>query len=288
MESQVQLHGFKKEDSLIEVESNSDYIIRDDDIIAAIEKYGSTTALVMISGVHYLTGQVFDMPRIVEAAHKAGCLVGFDLAHAIGNVPLKLSEWKVDFAVWCTYKYLNAGPGSTGGFFINRIHHDSIAKRESNILAGWWGVDLAKRFLMKHEFEGYRGARAFQQSSTSIFSTCGVLASMETFRKTSVEKIVERSHILTNYFRRLFNESKINARIITPVEAARSGAQISISFPSRQEAIDAFDRLSQLGVIVDRREPTIIRFTFTGLYNSHEDVYFTIQALKSQNKANSQ
>ena len=236
----------------------------------------------MFSGVQYLSGQFFDIKAISKAAREVGALVSFDFAHAIGNVPMRLEEWNVDFAVWCTYKYLNSGPGSVGGFYVNRRHHEKILKGEGNILAGWWGVDLKKRFLMKHEFEPYEGARAFQQSCTSIFSTCGLVASLESFSKLKVETVHQRSFELTEYFRELFDKSGLTdkIRIITPVEKERSGAQISISFPDRDSTIEAFKGLSLLGVITDRREPDIIRLTFTGLYNSYQDVFLTIEALK--------
>ena len=278
LESQVQLNGLNPKEALVEVSCNEDFLIDEDEIIQTIKEHGNETALVMFSGVHYLSGQVFDMSRIAAAAREAGCLVGFDLAHAIGNVPLRLAEWDADFAVWCTYKYLNAGPGSTAGFFVNRKHHDAVAARKSNILAGWWGVDLQNRFLMNHEFEAYRGARAFQQSCTPVFNTCGVFASMETFKKVDMAACLARSRQLTGYFRKLIASCpEIEAKIITPPQ---SGAQVSLSFESREVAIEVFNHLSHLGVISDRREPSIIRLTFTGLYNSHEDVYLTTLALK--------
>jgi kynureninase len=173
---------------------------------------------------------------------------------------------------------LNAGPGSTGGFFVNRKHHDGIAARKSNILAGWWGVDLRSRFLMNHEFDAYRGARAFQQSCTSVFNTCGLIASMETFRKVDIEAGLGRSRQLTRFFRKLLRSSpEIAVKIVTPPE---SGAQLSLLFETQSAAVQVFQHLSSFGVISDRREPSIIRLTFTGLYNSHEDVYLTFLALK--------
>ncbi len=278
IESQIRLNGLDPKEVLIEVPLGEDFLISEEVIVETIKEHGKQTALVMFSGVHYLSGQVFDMKRIAGAAHKAGCLVGFDLAHAIGNIPIRLSEWQADFAVWCTYKYLNAGPGSTGGFFVNRKHHDPISKRESNILAGWWGVDLKKRFLMNHNFDAYRGARAFQQSCTPVFNTCGLIASMETFKKVDISICLTRSWQLTDYFRSLFESCpEIEAKIITPVH---SGAQISVCFASRKVAVQVFEHLSEVGVISDRRGPSIIRLTFTGLYNSHEDVYLTFLALK--------
>lgn len=269
---------------MIEVQPKSleDKIIEEDDIIATIKNHGSSVALIMFSGLQYLSGQFFNLKAISKAAREVGALVAFDFAHVIGNVPIHIEEWDVDFAVWCTYKYLNAGPGSVGGYYVNRRHHEDILKGEGNILAGWWGVDLKKRFLMKHEFEPYEGARAFQQSCTAIFNTCGVMASLESFKKMNIETIRERSFELTEYFRELFEKSGLNQkiRIITPREKERSGAQISIAFPDRESTVEAFKGLSALGVITDRREPDIIRLTFTGLYNSHQDVFLTIEALK--------
>lgn len=284
MDSQIRLHGFDTKDALIEVQPRdpSNKIIEEEDIINTIKKHGSSVALIMFSGVQYLSGQFFDIKAISKAAREVGALVSFDFAHAIGNVPMKLEDWDIDFAVWCTYKYLNSGPGSVGGFYVNRRHHENIFKGKGNILAGWWGVDLKRRFLMKHEFEPYEGARAFQQSCTSIFSTCGVLASLESFKNMNVETVRQRSFKLTEYFRELFDKSDLNSkiRIITPREKERSGAQISLAFPDRDSTIEIFNGLSSLGVITDRREPDIIRLTFTGLYNSHQDVFLTIEALK--------
>lgn len=270
---------------MIEVQARNvkDKIIDDEDIINTIKSHGSSVALIMFSGVQYLSGQFFDLKAISRVGREVGSLVAFDLAHAIGNVPINLENINADFAVWCTYKYLNSGPGSVGGYYVNRRHHENIKKGDGPILAGWWGVDIKKRFLMKHEFEPYEGARAFQQSCTSVFSTCGTLASMESFKKMSVETIRERSFKLTQYFRELFDKefrSSDKIVIITPKEIDRSGAQISLAFRDRDMTIATFKGLSSLGVMTDRREPDIIRLTFTGLYNSNEDVFFTIEALK--------
>lgn len=269
---------------MVEVQPRNfnDKIIEEEDIVSAIKEHRSSVALVMFSGVQYLSGQFFDLKKISKAARSVDALVAFDLAHAVGNVSIDLKEIGVDFAVWCTYKYLNSGPGSVGGYYVNRKHHDNILNGQGNLLAGWWGVDLKKRFLMKHEFEPYEGARAFQQSCTSVFNTCGLVASLELFKKMKVEVARERSFELTEYFRKLFCSSKLNEkiRIITPKEKQRSGAQLSIAFENREETIRIFNGLSELGVVTDRREPDIIRLTFTGLYNSHEDVFMTIEALK--------
>lgn len=238
----------------------------------------------MFSGVQYLSGQYFNLKSISQAGREIQAIVGFDLAHAIGNVPVNLEDINADFAVWCSYKYLNSGPGGVGGYYVNRRHHENIEKGDCNILAGWWGVDLKKRFLMKHEFEPYKGARAFQQSCTSVFNTCGAFSSMESFKKMSVTTIRERSYKLTEYFRELFDKIFGNCddlRIITPREKERSGAQISVAFKDRKTTIEVFKGLSSLGVMTDRREPDIIRLTFTGLYNSYQDVFLTIEALKT-------
>lgn len=271
---------------MIEIEPRDpvERTIEEEDVISVIKKHGSTVALIMFSGVQYLTGQQFELKKISKAARDVGALVSFDLAHAIGNVPINLEEIDVDFAVWCTYKYLNAGPGSVGGFYVNRRHHKGISRGKGSILAGWWGVDFSKRFLMKHEFEPYEGARAFQQSCTSVFNTCGLIASLETFKKMSVSSIRERSFVLTQYFRKLFEQDgylRGNIKIITPQDLHRSGAQISLAFPSREATIEAFNELTRIGIILDRREPDILRLTFTGLYNSHCDVYATIESLKA-------
>jgi kynureninase len=282
--SQLKLHGLKAEDALIEVmpRDPGTNVIEEDDMVAMIEEHGHETALIMFSGVHYLTGQVFDMKRLAETGKRAGCMVAFDLAHVIGNVPLKVHEWGVDFAVWCTYKYLNSGPGAIGGLFVHERHHESISRLERPLLAGWWGVRLEERFLMDTEFKPGNGAQAFQQSCTPIFNSCGVEASMELFRQVNMETLHRRSWSLCKFFRDIIGSMKdLPFRIVTPSEFERSAAQLSLAFAERSGMLETFERLHSLGVITDRREPNILRITFCGLYNRFEDVFLTALALKT-------
>ena len=279
----MRLHGFDPQDAIIEVQprDGDSHVIEDEDIVRTIAQRGAETAMVMFAGVQYLTGQVFDMKAIAEAGAAAGCVVGFDLAHGVGNVPLQLHAWGVDFAVWCTYKYLNAGPGAVAGLFVHAKHHDAIARRAYPMLAGWWGVRAEERFAMGHEFHGSRGARAFEQSCPGVLGYSGLRASLALLQGTELGALHRASWELCGQFRRVAGQLGLGGlRIVTPGALERSGAQLSLALKDRAEALAVFSRLHALGVRSDRREPNIIRVAFTALYNDPEDVFLTALALK--------
>jgi kynureninase len=261
VKSQLRYHGFDVRPSLLEVAGG--------DIVDAIEQEGETIALVLPSGVNYSSGEYYDLECITRAAHGKGCLVGFDLAHAAGNVPLKLHEWGPDFAVWCTYKYLNSGPGSAGGCFVHERH-----AREWQLprFAGWWGHDEESRFRMGPEFRPMAGAEGWQLSNPSILSLAAVRASLDSFDDAGMERLRAKSEELTGYLERLLNG---RFEIITPANPARRGAQLSIRIPGGDRSI--CNRLAADGVICDWREPDVLRVAPVPLYNSFHDVFQFVQ-----------
>lgn len=206
-----------------------------------------------------------------------GCYVGFDLAHAAGNVPLKLHEWGVDFAAWCTYKYLNAGPGGIAGLFMHSKHNQN---KDLKILRGWWGANKATRFEMDHAFDPIIGAKGFQHSNPNVMAMTCLLGSLQVFSQTNMESIRAKSHQLVTFFRTLIADvPKNQLEILTPVEKNSCGAQLSIKVP--QIPVDEFmQRIQADGIICDARKNRVIRIAFTGLYNTFKDVYETAQILR--------
>jgi kynureninase len=274
VESQVKFHGYKPEDAIIEVEArNGSHCIEEEDILAAIEKHKDSLALVFWGGVNYYTGQAFDMNLITQSAHKAGAMAGFDLAHAAGNLHLQLHQWNADFAAWCTYKYLNSGPGSVSGIFIHEKHHsDTQIPR----FTGWWGYDKKDRFKMEKGFKPIPTAEAWQLSNAPVLSMAPYKVSLDLFEKTGIERLVEKSKNLTAYLEFIVktlsaSNSSIDFEIITPSNPKRRGAQLSLLVKGRGK--DLFDKLTEQGVVVDWREPNVIRMAPTPMYNSFEDVY---------------
>lgn len=279
LQSQINFHGFAIEDALIEVAPRKgEYIIRHEDIIEAIEKNKDSLALVMIGGVNYFTGQVFDMKAIAEAGHKAGAIVGFDLAHAAGNIKLALHDWGVDFAAWCSYKYLNSGPGSVAGAFVHQKH---LKNTSLPMFAGWWGHDKKTRFLMDKTFIPMETAERWQMSNAPIFAMAACRASLDIFDEVGMDALIERSHRLTSYFEYIvgeINKLKNNClEIITPKE--NRGCQISIVANGYGKPL--FNKLIENGVIPDWREPNVIRCAPVPLYNSFEDIFRFGEILKS-------
>jgi kynureninase len=261
LQSQIKFHGLKVEDALIEVyPRDGEHDVRHKDSLA----------LIMIGGVNYFSGQVFDMKGITEAGHKAGAVVGFDLAHAAGNIQLQLHEWQVDFAAWCTYKYLNSGPGSVGGVFVHEKH---LNNTELPMFAGWWGHDKASRFLMEKTFVPMQTAERWQLSNAPIFSMAACRASLDIFAEVGMARLIEKSRILTAYLAFIIaevNQHKNNClQIITPEE--NRGCQISIV--AHGYGKNLFKQLNEQGVLPDWREPNVIRCAPVPLYNSFEDVY---------------
>ena len=283
--SQVKFHGLDPEKVIVEVgPRDEEYAIRTADIIAKIEEAGNELALVMIGGVNYYTGQAFDMKAITAAGHKAGAVVGFDLAHATGNLKLDLHEWGVDFATWCGYKYLNSGPGSVSGIFIHERYNNSP---ELPRFAGWWGQDKSTRFLMQKDYVPMTGAEGWQLSNAPILSMAAHKASIAIFDEAGMDALCEKSNKLTSYLEFIIDEinretetGKPKLEIITPRNKAERGCQISIIAHGR--GWELHKKLTGQGIISDWREPNVIRIAPVPLYNSFEDVWTFGDILKKQ------
>jgi kynureninase len=280
LETQIKFHGFSPEDAIIEVGPRpGEYIIQHEDIISAIEKNADELALIMIGGVNYFTGQAFDMKSITEAGHKAGAIVGFDLAHATGNLKMELHNWNVDFAAWCSYKYLNSGPGSVAGAFVHERHSTSF---DLPRFGGWWGHDKNKRFLMEKGFSPMAGAEGWALSNAPVFSMAANKASLDIFDEAGIDALTKKSEVLTGYLEFIIEE--INRRtdskleIITPKEKKDRGCQLSII--AHNHGKELYKRFTENGVITDWREPNVIRVAPVPLYNSFEDVYTFGEVLK--------
>ncbi|HEY2846491.1 MAG TPA: kynureninase [Pyrinomonadaceae bacterium] len=277
IESQIRCHGLDPRESLIELAPREgEFTLRTADIIETIERRGDEIALVLLGGVNYYTGQAFQMKDITDAGHKAGAIVGFDLAHAAGNLKLEMHEWGVDFAVWCCYKYLNGGPGAVGGAFVHERHAHSF---DLCRLAGWWGHDKETRFLMGPEFKPLAGAEGWQISNPPILQMAALRASLEIFDEAGIDPLREKSLRLTGYL-----ESQITAigsdriSIITPSDPDERGCQLSISV--QKGGNELHQKLVERGVCCDWREPSVIRVAPTPLYNSFGDVDRFAEILK--------
>jgi kynureninase len=272
VESQARYHGFDPEDAIVELAPREgEHTLRTEDIVAAIERHGASTALVLFGGVNYYTGQFFDLPAIVEAGHKAGAYVGFDLAHAAGNVPLRLHDWGADFAAWCSYKYLNAGPGGPGGVFVHERHGNNPGLPR---FAGWWGHDEERRFLMEKGFHPMRGAAGWQLSNAQVLSFAAHKAGLDLFAEAGMTALREKSLRLTAYLEFIIDEiNRKGARfqIITPRDPAQRGTQLSLL--TGPDGRQLFDRLTQSGVIADWREPNVIRLAPVPMYVGFEDIW---------------
>jgi len=266
VESHIRHHGLDPSESLIKLKPRGGEVtIRLEDIKSVIQQNADSVSLIMLGGVNYYTGQVFEMKEITEEAHKHNILVGFDLAHAVGNIPLSLHDWNVDFAVWCSYKYLNSGPGSVAGVFIHERHHSQDLER----FAGWWGHDKESRFKMPDEFAPIKSAEGWQLSNPPILSLAAVRAALSIFDEVGMSSLVTKSKKLTSYLVFLLHQiSTDRINIITPEQR---GCQISISVKNGNK--DLFDEITKKGVIADWREPDVIRVAPVPLYNSFLDVY---------------
>ncbi|QKJ30061.1 kynureninase [Mucilaginibacter mali] len=277
IESQVRFHGFEPDDAIIEIfPREGEYTLRTEDIIKTINDNASELALVLFAGINYYTGQFFDMPAITKAAHAVGVYAGFDLAHAAGNVPLQLHNWDVDFACWCSYKYMNSGPGGISGIFVHEKH---FGNNKLNRFAGWWGNNKATQFKMAKGFDPEPGADGWQVSTAPILLMAAHKAALGVFGKSAgIDRLREKSLLLTPYLEFLINginERKGGElfRIITPAEASARGCQLSIICKQNGKAM--FNYLSEHGVIGDWREPDVIRLSPVPLYNTFMDVYRT-------------
>jgi len=278
--SQIRYHGFDPKTALIEIEPRpGEDVLRTEDICALIEREGQRIATVMLPGVQYLTGQRFDIEAITRCARRQGCIVGFDLAHAIGNVPLRLHDWDVDFAMWCSYKYLNAGPGAIGGCFVHERHARSP---DLPRFAGWWGHDKQSRFQMPSTFQPIPGAEGWQLSNPPILATAPLLASLALFDKAGMDDLRAKSLRLTAYLQALL-EARLSKSltITTPTDPESRGCQLSIRLHrSASEARAVNHALTAQGVFCDWREPDIIRVAPVPLYNSFLDVWQFVSALE--------
>ena len=271
LETHVRHYGLDPEKTIIEVQPRkNEYTIRTEDIIQTIEQHKNETALVLFSGVNYYSGQLFDIQTITAAAKKAGAKVGFDLAHAAGNVSLQLHEWNVDFACWCSYKYLNAGPGAVGAVYIHEhFHNDKNIKR----YGGWWGYDKATRFKMDKGFKPINTAEGWQLSTPTFTSLALHKASLDIFERAGWENILIKKKLLNDYLWFVLNEIKGSGtfEIITPDDEKARGCQVSLLMFENGKYI--FDELAKAGVMVDWREPNVIRLAPVPLYNSFEEVW---------------
>jgi len=271
VESQIRLHGFDPEQAMIEIQPEPGASwLKTEQIVSAIREHGDTAALVLFSGVHFYSGQFFDLGAIAAAAHEAGAKVGFDLAHAVGNVELALHDWNADFAVWCSYKYLNSGPGGVGGVFVHERH---AADRELQRLAGWWGNEESTRFAMEHGFVPTYGADGWQLSNAQILAMAAHKASLDIFMEAGMQRLAAKRTGLTNLLERVVDDvasTSSGMHIITPRDASQRGAQLSILFDNHGRAI--FEALVARGVVVDWRTPNVIRVAPVPLYNSYSDV----------------
>ncbi len=276
--SQLQFHDLDPATHLIEVEPRpGERTLRTEDVLAAIEQAGESLALVLLPGVQYLTGQCLDLAPLIAAARRVGAAAGLDLAHAIGNTPLRLHDWNADFAVWCSYKYLNAGPGAVGGCFVHERHAASHLPR----FAGWWGQRKAIRFAMGPEFMPIEGAEGWQVSNPPILSTAPLLASLDIFKRGGIERLREKSVLLTGFLQALIEGLLPDqVDIITPKEPADRGCQLSLRLAcDTHDAKRCHERLTAAGVIGDWREPDILRWAPTPLYTSYSDVFTAVDEL---------
>ena len=280
-QSQVKFHGFDPKDAIVEIKRREgEANIRLEDVLAKIEEVGSELALVLIGGVNYYTGQVFDMKTITAAGQKHGAYVGWDLAHAAGNIKLNLHDWNVDFAAWCSYKYMNSGPGNASGFFVHEKHHND---KELKRFAGWYGHNKERRFKMEPDFDPVHGADGWQISNLPILSLAPYLASVEMFAEVGMDKLITKRNLITSYLEFILHEidnelEGADFEILTPSNQEERGCQLSVYLHGQGREL--FDRLMKNGVITDWREPNVIRLAPAPFYCSFEDMYEFGQILK--------
>jgi len=280
-QSQVKFHGYDPKDAIVEIKRREgEANIRLEDVLAKIEEVGSELALVLIGGVNYYTGQVFDMKTITAAGQKQGAYVGWDLAHAAGNVKLELHDWNVDFAAWCSYKYMNSGPGNASGFFVHEKHHND---KELKRFAGWYGHNKERRFKMEPDFDPVQGADGWQISNLPILSLAPYLASVEMFAEVGMDKLIAKRNLITSYLEFILLEidkelEGADFEILTPSNQEERGCQLSVYLHGQGREL--FERLMKNGVITDWREPNVIRLAPAPFYCSFEDMYEFGQTLK--------
>ncbi|WP_108802354.1 kynureninase [Aquimarina sp. Aq107] len=280
LQSQVRFHGYDPKGAIVEIKKRpGEHNFRIEDILSTIKSIGEECALILIGGVNYYTGQVFDMKTITKAGHDIGAFVGWDLAHGAGNIELKLHDWDVDFASWCSYKYMNSGPGNASGCFVHERFHD---RKDIPRFEGWWGTKRESRFLMKPEFEPMPNADAWQLSNAPILSLAPYLASLELFEKVGMEALIKKRNLIVAYLEFVLKsidlEVESTFEIITPSSQEERGTQLSVFLHG--EGRKLFDYLMKNGVITDWREPNVIRLAPAPFYCSYEDMYEFGQILK--------
>lgn len=285
IQSQILQKGLNPDETLVELQPDGENsYISTQHILNEIDRLQDELALIFLGGVNYLTGQAFDMKTIIEHAHKKNILVGLDLAHAIGNLALQLHEWQADFAVWCSYKYLNSGPGGTGGYFIHEKH---AANTNLARLAGWWGQEESTRFKMEKQFNPTPTAEGWQLSNAPVLSLAAQWASLEIIRKAGISNMRGKSKKLTNYLEFLLNELVLTKEnpyqisIITPANTDERGCQLSLKVANKGKEL--YEKLKAANYIVDFRNPDIIRVSPVPLYNTFEEVFKLVDFLKDQN-----
>lgn len=281
IQSQVQFHGLDPKETIVEIKRrDGEHNFRIEDILAKIEEVGDELALVLIGGLNYYTGQVLDMKAITSKAHDYDAYVGWDLAHAAGNIKLELHEWGADFAAWCSYKYMNSGPGNASGCFIHEKHHNNM---DLPRLGGWWGHNKERRFLMEPKYDPIRSAHGWQISNLPILSLAPYLASVEMFDEIGMDRLIEKRDVITSYLefilKEIARETNADFEIITPSDSKERGSQLSVLLHGEGRRL--FDYLMEEGVIVDWREPNVIRLAPVPLYTSYEDMYHFGQILKN-------
>ena len=277
VKSQLKLHGFDSEKDLIEWSPRTnENLLRIEDLQEIIKKNGDEIALILVGGVNYYTGQLLDLKKIAKIGHSKGCKVGIDLAHGVGNINLKLHESGIDFAAWCTYKYLNSGPGSLGGIFVHNKHKKNKTLKR---LTGWWGQNKSKRFKMREELDISNGAEGWQLSNPAILSMAAIKASLELFRKVGMNKLRMKSIKLTGYLEYLILQiNNENIDIITPKDPNQRGCQLSIKLNNSNKSLHENLRLNN--VITDWRDPNVIRCAPVPFYNSYQDVFNFVKILR--------
>lgn len=278
--SQVRFHGYDPNEAIVEIKRREEENnFRTEDILAKIKEVGEECALVLIGGVNYYTGQVLEMETITRAGHEIGAFVGWDLAHAAGNIELNLSEWKVDFAAWCSYKYMNSGPGNASGCFINEKYHN---QKDIPRFEGWWGHSKERRFLMEPEFQPENGADAWQISNAPVLALAPYLASLEMFEEVGMPALIEKRNKIVAYLEFVLHEidKEVDStfEIITPANQEERGTQLSVFLHG--EGRELFNFLMKNGVITDWREPNVIRLAPAPFYCSFEDMFHFGQILK--------
>jgi kynureninase len=273
VQSQLTLKGYDPREGIIELTPrDGEYTLRTEDILYSIQNHKNELALILLGGVNYYSGQFFDIAAITLAGQEVGAAVGIDMAHAAGNVPLHLHDWNVDFAVWCSYKYLNSGPGGVGGIFVHERHCNDFRLPR---LAGWWGNDEKTRFTMPELFHPQPGAAGWQISNAPVFPLAIHKASLEIFKEAGMKNLREKSEKLTGYLEFIINDiaarTKKNLKIITPADKAQRGCQLSVL--AGKEGKHIYEALKKEGVIADWREPDVIRMAPVPLYNRFEEVF---------------